>query len=151
MAIQKGTDLCYTIGFCFRGWNPVTMLMEYRLLVDNAKIQSFGESDSIMTQLLPAQQDPAPMAGVLNFLPIVLIILIFYFLMYRPMKQRQKNLEQMIAALKNGDRVITNGGIYGTVSGVKENTFMLKVSDNVKIEVAKNAIASMQPAPGTTG
>ncbi|UCF39394.1 MAG: preprotein translocase subunit YajC [Acidobacteriota bacterium] len=84
---------------------------------------------------------------VASFLPIILIIGIFYLLIYRPMRRRQKNLETMISNLKNGDKVITSGGLYGTVAGIRESSIMLKVGDQVKIEVAKSAIASMQMPP----
>lgn len=105
-----------------------------------------------MMQLVLAQQSASPQSGLVGLLPIALIIVIFYLLMYRPMRKRQKNLETMISGLKNGDRVITNGGIYGTVAGIKDHTFVLKVSDQVKIEVSKNAIASMQaPQDGSQG
>ncbi|MFB3902307.1 MAG: preprotein translocase subunit YajC [Acidobacteriota bacterium] len=96
-----------------------------------------------MIQPLLAQQSPS--AGILSLMPILLIFVIFYLLIYRPMRKRQRLQEEMITKLKNGDKVITNGGIYGTVAGLKEHTLLLKVSDNVKIEVAKNAIASLQP------
>jgi len=98
-----------------------------------------------MIQLLLAQEAASPQASPwAGLLPILLIVLIFYFLMYRPMKKRQKSLETMISELKNGDKVITTGGIYGTVAGIKDNTFILKVSDQTKIEVAKSAVASKQ-------
>lgn len=80
-----------------------------------------------------------------SLLPILLIGLIFYLLIFLPMRKRQKNLEKLIAGLKNGDKVITQSGIYGTVAGIKENTVLLKVADQVKIEVAKSAVASLQP------
>ena len=98
----------------------------------------------MMIQFVLAQQGGSPQSGLVGLLPIALIIVIFYFLMYRPMRKRQKTLESMIAGLKNGDRVITNGGIYGTVAGIKDHTFILKISDQVKIEISKSAIASMQ-------
>jgi len=101
-----------------------------------------------MFESVLAQQSGAAGPGAaLNFLPIVLIIGIFYLLIYRPMRRRQKSLETMVASLKNGDKVITSGGVHGTVAGVKENTVMLKVADQVKLEVAKSAIASMQMPP----
>jgi preprotein translocase subunit YajC len=101
-----------------------------------------------MFESVLAQQSGAASPGAaLNFLPIVLIIGIFYLLIYRPMRRRQKSLETMVANLKNGDKVITSGGVHGTVAGVKENTVMLKVADQVKLEVAKSAIASMQMPP----
>ena len=81
------------------------------------------------------------------FAPLLMFLVIgviFYLLVFMPMKKRQKKLEALIAALKNGDKVITSSGIYGVIAGVKEKTFILKISDQVKIEVAKNAIASPQ-------
>ena len=98
-----------------------------------------------MIEPLLAQQSPS--AGILSLMPILLIFVIFYLLIYRPMRKRQRMQEEMITSLKNGDKVITNGGIYGTVAGLKEQTLILKVADTVKIEVAKNAIASLQPTP----
>lgn len=101
-----------------------------------------------MLDFVLAQQSGASGSGAaLNFLPIILIIGIFYLLIYRPMRTRQKNLEAMVASLKNGDKVITSGGLYGTVAGVKENTVLLKVADQVKLEVAKSAVASKQLPP----
>jgi len=79
--------------------------------------------------------------------PILLMGVIFYFLIYRPMRGRQKKVEDMIAVLKNGDRVITGSGIYGVIAGVKDKTFILKIADQVKIEVAKSAIAGIQGTP----
>ena len=91
-----------------------------------------------------AQQGPSGQSGLVGLLPFVLIAGIFYLLIIKPMRTRQKNLEDLIAGLKNGDKVITNGGVYGTVAGVREHTFILKVADQVKLEVAKNAVASLQ-------
>ncbi len=99
-----------------------------------------------MIQLVLAQQG-SPAGGYAAILPFALVILIFYFVLYRPMRKRQKSLEQMVASLKNGDKVITSGGIFGTVAGIKDHTVMLKVSDQAKIEVAKSAIASLQSPP----
>jgi preprotein translocase subunit YajC len=79
-----------------------------------------------------------------GLLPIVIIGVIFYLLIFMPMRKRQKKVEAMIVALRNGDKVITSSGIYGVVAGIKEKTFILKIADQVKIEVAKNAIAGIQ-------
>jgi preprotein translocase subunit YajC len=81
-----------------------------------------------------------------QFAPILVVGLIFYLSIFMPMRKRQKKEEQMRTALRPGDRVITNSGIYGVVAGVKETTFILKIADQVKIEVAKNAIAGIQGA-----
>jgi len=77
------------------------------------------------------------------FLPIILIIAIMYFLMFRPQAKKQKEMAQMLSALQKGDRVVTIGGIYGIVQGIKEkeNIIVIKIADNVKIEVNKAAIA----------
>ncbi len=84
------------------------------------------------------------MSNLIQFAPIIIIGVIFYLLIFMPMRKRQKKLDLMINALKNGDRVITSSGIYGTVAGVKDKTFILKIADQVKIEVAKNAVAGLQ-------
>ena len=88
---------------------------------------------------------------LMQLAPIIIIGVIFYLLIFMPMRKRQKKLEMMIAALKNGDRVITSSGIYGIVAGVKDKTFILKVADQVKIEVSKNAIAGLQGPEETQG
>ena len=104
---------------------------------------------TVMFPSLLAQQSspssPGPFEAL--FLPFILIVGIFYFLIIRPTRKRQKSLESLITGLKNGDKVITNGGLYGTIAGVRDTTFLLKVADQAKIEVAKNAIASLQSSP----
>ncbi len=97
-----------------------------------------------MIPFILAQQGSPPQSGLFGLLPFILIAGIFYLLIIRPMRSRQKNLESLIASLKNGDKVITTGGVYGTIAGVRDNTFLLKVADQVKMEVAKNAVASLQ-------
>ena len=92
------------------------------------------------TLILQAQgQNP-----LFSLAPILIVIIIFYLLIFMPMRKRQKKVEAMITAIKNGDKVITSSGIYGVVAGVKDKTFILKISDQVKIEVTKNAIAGLQ-------
>ncbi len=81
---------------------------------------------------------------LVSMLPMVAIVVIFYFLLVMPARKRQKKMDAMIANLKNGDRVITSSGIFGTIAGIKENSFHLKISDQVKIEIAKSAIAGLQ-------
>ena len=94
------------------------------------------------------QQSGSPASsGLVNFLPLILIVGIFYLLIYRPMRRRQKNLESMIAGLKTGDKIITTGGIYGTVVGIRDTSVLVKISEQVKIEVAKSAVAALQSPP----
>ena len=98
--------------------------------------------------LMLQSASPSPL---LQFAPLLIVVVIFYLLIFMPMKKRQKKVEQMIAALKNGDKVITGSGIYGVIAGVKEKTFILKIADQVKIEVAKNAVSGLQGPDETTG
>ena len=72
-----------------------------------------------------------------------LIILIFYFLIIRPQKKRDKEARDMLAAMKKGDKIVTIGGIRGTVAVVKDNTVIVKVDDNTRIEFSKNAISQI--------
>lgn len=81
---------------------------------------------------------------LISFAPIIIVAIIFYLLIFMPMRKRQKKVESMIAAIKNGDKVITSSGIYGVVAGVKDKTFIIKIADQVKIEVTKNAVAGLQ-------
>lgn len=81
---------------------------------------------------------------LISFLPILIVGVIFYLLIFMPMRKRQKKTEAMIADIQNGTRVITSSGIYGTVVGVKDKTFILKIADQVKIEIAKSAVAGLQ-------
>ncbi len=78
-----------------------------------------------------------------TFVTFGLVILIFYFLIIRPQNKKQKETQKMIAALKKGDKVATIGGIRGTIISVKEQTVVVKVDDNSKIEFSKSAVASV--------
>jgi preprotein translocase subunit YajC len=91
-----------------------------------------------------AFQDAAQAPGWLSFAPMVVIMIIFYLLLFAPMRKRQKALAQMIENLKKGDRVVTNGGIYGEIQGLDANTVILKIADNVRIKLAKSAIAGLE-------
>ncbi len=89
-------------------------------------------------------QQTGPQNILVQFAPIIIIGVIFYLLIFMPMRRRQKKLELMIGALKTGDKVITNSGIYGVVAGVKDKTLILKIADQVKIEISRNAVAGLQ-------
>ena len=79
-----------------------------------------------------------------TMVPFLLIIVIFYFFLIRPQNKKQKETEKMLKALKKGDKVITIGGIHGTISSVKENTVIVKVDDDCKIEFNRTAISSVE-------
>lgn len=78
------------------------------------------------------------------FVPMLAIIVIFYFFLIRPQNKKQKETEKMLNALKKGDKVITIGGIHGVVSSVKEKTVILKVDDDCKMEFNRTAISSVE-------
>lgn len=87
-----------------------------------------------------------PMGMLASMAPLVLIVLIFYFLMIRPQNKRQKEMEKMISALKKGDKIISVGGIHGTVVNTKERTVIVRVDDNVTMEFNRTAVASVVTA-----
>ncbi len=93
------------------------------------------------TILLAQSTSQNPLFGLA---PIVIVVVIFYLLIFMPMRKRQKGQAEMIAGIKKNDRVVTSSGIYGVVADVKPKTFTIKIAENVKIEVDKNAIARLQ-------
>jgi preprotein translocase subunit YajC len=88
---------------------------------------------------------PAPQSGGLAaFLPLIFIIGIFYLIVFLPARRRQKKLEEMIGNLKTGDKVITSGGILGTVVALRGDKLQLRIAENVKIDISRNAVTSLQ-------
>jgi preprotein translocase subunit YajC len=97
----------------------------------------------VLAQAQPAAPTPGPGGGFGFFVPFIFIFIIMYFMLFRPQKKRQQEQQRLIASLKTGDRVVTNAGIHGLIANVKETTVMLKVADNVKIEMEKSAITNV--------
>lgn len=91
-----------------------------------------------LDNVILAQAGGQGMMGMM--LPMILIFGIMYFMMIRPQQRKEKERRQMIEALKSGERVIFAGGLVGTVTNVKETTFVIKVADNVKLEVLKGSV-----------
>ena len=97
-----------------------------------------------MNSLVLMAADSASSASLTSSLIMfALIILIFYFLIYRPQKKRDKEAKAMLAAMKKGDKVVTIGGIHGTIVTVKDKTVVIKVDDSARIEFSKEAISSV--------
>jgi preprotein translocase subunit YajC len=95
--------------------------------------------------LFLAQAAPAPSAPAwLQFVPMLLILVVFYFLLVAPMRKKQRELQQMIDKLQKGDRVVTNGGLHGEVAGIEGSVVLLKIADNVKVKVSKSAVAQVE-------
>jgi preprotein translocase subunit YajC len=99
----------------------------------------------IQTLLLAFAEGAAP-GPLLQFVPLIVIFGIFYFLLFAPMRKKQKALQQLISNLQKGDRVITTGGLHGEVVSVKEDVVMVKLADNIKVRVSKSAVAGLQGA-----
>lgn len=83
--------------------------------------------------------------GLAPFLPLIIIMGIFYVLLILPAQRRQKKTQQMVNALKNGDKVITSGGIYGTIVGLEGDSIQLRIADQVKVKVLRSAVSGLQP------
>ena len=84
-------------------------------------------------------------AGFGGFLiPLMLMFGIMYFLVIMPQQRQRKKVQEMLSAIKNGDKVITTSGIYGTINGMDGDTIILKIADNVKIRIARTAIAQVE-------
>ena len=89
-----------------------------------------------------AASTPAP-NPIMSFVPIVLIFVIMYFLLFRPQMRRQKEQAKLVSTLKTGDRVVTASGIHGMIANVKDATVIVKVADNVKLEMDRSAISTI--------
>jgi len=83
--------------------------------------------------------------SLVGLLPILLIFLVFYFLLIVPQQRQRRKNQEMLSNLKTGDRVITTGGVYGTVTGFRNSAVQLQVANQVRIDVARTAIAGLQP------
>ena len=81
---------------------------------------------------------------LMQFVPMMAIFAIFYFLLIKPQRDKQKELKTLVDGLKKNDQVITSAGIHGTIVNVKETTVILRVDDNAKIEVDKEAIGTIK-------
>jgi len=104
------------------------------------------------TDLLLFAQAAAP-AGTpqqpnifMSMMPLIFIFIIFYFLLIRPQQRKAKEHAKLVSSLKTGDSVVTNAGIHGVISNVKEKTVIVKIADNVKVEFDRAAIVSVQAA-----
>jgi preprotein translocase subunit YajC len=100
--------------------------------------------ETFLAQAQTAAPQQVPGGGIGSFfVPLIFIFIIMYFVMIRPQKKRQEQQQKLITSLKTGDRVVTNAGIHGLTSNVKETTVLVKVADNVKIEMEKSAITNV--------
>jgi preprotein translocase subunit YajC len=97
--------------------------------------------------ILAQQTAPAP-NGLLTMLPLILLVGGMYFLMIAPQRKKQKAHAKMLSELQSGAEVITTGGIFGVITNVKDDRFVIRIADNTKIEVGKSFIQSVVEQPG---
>jgi preprotein translocase subunit YajC len=90
-------------------------------------------------------QDAAPQGGLMSFLPLIIIFIIFYFLLIRPQMKRAKEHRKLVADLAVGDEVVTNGGLLGRITKVGESFLTVELTDNVQIKLQRHAVASVVP------
>ncbi len=100
----------------------------------------------MLIALLAQASAPAASNPLMSFVPLIFIFVIMYFVLFRPQIRRQKEQAAMASSLKTGDHVVTASGIHGMISNVKERTVIVKVADNVKLEMEKSAITNVVKA-----
>ena len=90
-------------------------------------------------------QDAAPQGGLMSFLPLIIIFIIFYFLLIRPQMKRAKEHRKLVAELAVGDEVVTTGGLLGRITKVGESFLTVEVADNLQLKLQRHAVASVVP------
>jgi preprotein translocase subunit YajC len=103
------------------------------------------DSRSILTFAAAGEPDP-----LLSMVPVLLVFAIFYFILFLPMRRKQKNLEQLQKGLKAGDRVIVNPGIFGTVVAVEDDALLVRIAEQTKVKVLRSAVAALQGTSAET-
>jgi preprotein translocase subunit YajC len=100
---------------------------------------SIGAPDFLAQQTAPGIGG----GGIMSFLPMILIFAAMYFLMIAPQRKKQKEHEKMLKALGTGDEIVTTGGIYGTITNVKDDRFVVRIAENTKIEIGKSFVSGV--------
>ena len=91
------------------------------------------------------------MSRLTPLIPFIAVAVIFYFLLILPQQRQRRKVEAMLSSLKTGDRVLTSGGIYGTVVGFRDEVVQLQIANQVRVDIARSAISSLQPASSDAG
>ena len=118
------------------------------------KMSSLSDAAVFLAQLTAPSSSAAPANGpaqlLAGMMPAVLLIAGFYFLFIAPQRKKQKEHEKMLAKLQSGDEIVTTGGIFGTITNVKDDRFVVRIADNTKIELGKGFVQTVvkQPSAG---
>ena len=107
---------------------------------------SFPRADPGLILAMAASPNQA-VSPLVQFIPFVLVLAIFYFVILLPMKRRQKKVEAFLSGLKVGDKVVTTGGLYGSVTRLDDQSVQLQVAQNVRVEVSRAAVVGYQGQP----
>jgi preprotein translocase subunit YajC len=90
---------------------------------------------------------PNALGGLESFLPLILIFVIFYFLLIRPQQKKMKTHKEMLGTIRKGDRIVTGGGMLGTVAKVEDNEITIEVAENVRVKVIRATVADVLNRP----
>ena len=99
------------------------------------------EVPSLWAMAAPPQGQPSPW---LQFIPFILILAVFYFVILLPMKKKQQKVQAFLTALKVGDKIVTSGGLYGSITRLSEQSVQIQIANNVRVEISKAAIVGYQ-------
>jgi preprotein translocase subunit YajC len=113
-----------------------------------SKMSSLTWLPDFLAQTTAPGGQPPPGMGWPTWLPMVLLFAAMYFLMIAPQRKKQKEHERMLKSLESGDEVVTTGGIFGVITNVKEDRFVVRVADNTKIEIGKSFVQAVLKKSG---
>ena len=100
--------------------------------------------DRLLLAMGTPQQGANPLV---SFIPLIAMLAIFYFILVLPMKKKQQKVQAFLQALKEGDRIVTSGGLFGTITRLKDDAVQLQIAQNVKVDVSRAAIVGYQGQP----
>jgi len=109
-------------------------------VMDYLSLDSFSFIHALA--MAPSGDPSAPGGGLMGFLPMILIFVAFWFLLIAPQRKKQKEHDKMVKALEKGAQVKTVGGLFGTITGVKDDRFVVRIAENVKVEVSRESITA---------
>jgi preprotein translocase, YajC subunit len=124
---------------------PETAAAETAAQIDTIASASETTAGTILSTK-PNEAAPPPASPMMQFLPLILIFAIFYFLLIRPSQRKEKERKKEIQQLRSGTKILFGGGMLGVVTEVKEFTFMVKIAESVTVEIARGAVQRIIPA-----
>ena len=93
-----------------------------------------------MTSIAYAANGAAPQGGIMSFIPLILIFVIFYFLLIRPQQKKAKEQQAYLSNLKKGDNIVTSGGLHGLITGITDTVVTLEIAENIRVKVSRQHI-----------